>query len=131
MIVVDASALLELLMNTAAGERVAARVSDPEVALHAPHLIDLEVAQVLRRFVRDGDLDRTGAEVMLAALRELDLERHGHEPRLDRVWALRSNMTPYDAAYVALAEAPGARLLTCDARLARAPGSRIEVDLLV
>lgn len=131
MIVVDASALLELLMNTAAGERVAARIADPEVALHAPHLIDLEVAQVLRRFVREGDLDRAGAEVMLGALRGLDLERHGHEPLLDRIWALRSNMTAYDASYVALAEALGARLLTCDARLARAPGSRIEVDLLV
>jgi predicted nucleic acid-binding protein len=130
VIVVDASALLELLMNTAVGERVAARISDPEVALHAPHLIDLEVVQVLRRFVRDGDLGRTEAEIMLGALRGLDLERHGHEPLLDRIWSLRSNMTAYDASYVALAEALGARLLTCDARLARAPGSRIEVDLL-
>ena len=130
MIVVDASALLELLMGTEAGERVAARISDPVVALHAPHLIDLEVVQVLRRFVRDGDLARTSADVMLDALHGLDLERHGHEPLLDRIWSLRANMTAYDASYVALAEALGARLLTCDARLARAPGSRIAIDLL-
>jgi len=80
--------------------------------------------------VREGDLDRTSAEVMLGALRELDLERHGHEPLLDRIGSLRSDITAYDASYVALAEALGARLLTCDARLARAPGSRIDIDLL-
>lgn len=130
MIVVDASALLELMMNTEAGERVAARIADPEVSLHAPHLIDLEIVQVLRRFVREGDLDRTSADLMLGALRGLDLERHGHEPLLDRIWSLRSNMTACDASYVALAEALGARLLTCDARLARAPGSRIGVELI-
>jgi predicted nucleic acid-binding protein len=130
MIVLDASALVELLLGTAAGRAVLDRIASPDVSLHAPHVADVEVAQALRRLARDGDLDAASAGAALADLRALDLERHSHEPLLDRVWALRDNLTAYDAVYVALAEALDARLLTCDRRLARAPGMSRRVDLV-
>lgn len=130
MTVLDASALVELLLGTSLGRRVAERIADPELALDAPHLVDVEVAQALRRLVRGGELDAATAEDALEDLRALDVERHSHEPLLDRVWALRENLTAYDAVYVALAEALGATLLTCDGRLARAPGIRARVVLV-
>jgi predicted nucleic acid-binding protein len=129
MIVLDASALVELLLGTDQGRSIAARIADPELGLHAPHLADVEVAQALRRYVREGELDPAAAAAALEDLRSLDLERHGHEALLSRVWALRDNLTAYDAVYVALAEALDSTLLTCDGRLARAPGvsRRVEV----
>jgi predicted nucleic acid-binding protein len=130
VIVLDASALVELLLGTAAGRAVAERIASPEVSLHAPHMADVEVAQALRRLVRDGDLDAASAVAALADLRALDVERHAHEPLLDRVWALRDNLTAYDAVYVALAEALDTRLLTCDGRLARAPGMARRAELV-
>jgi predicted nucleic acid-binding protein len=128
--VLDASALVELLLGTASGRSVAARIADPGLALHVPHLADVEVAQALRRYVRDGALDAESAAEALENLRSLDLERHGHEALLDRVWALRANLTAYDAVYVALAEALECTLLTCDGRLARAPGLTPRVRLI-
>lgn len=130
MIVLDASALLELLLGTETGRLVAARISDPSLGLHVPHLADIEIAQALRRYVRDGELDVTAAANVIADLRALDLERYAHEPLLDRVWALRHNLTAYDAVYVALAELLDTTLLTCDARLARAPGLAKRVELI-
>lgn len=130
MIVLDASALIEMLLGTTAGRTLASRIRDPELGLHAPHLADVEVAQALRRYVRDGALDADAARAALADLRALDLERHAHEPLLDRVWALRDNVTAYDAVYVALAEALDAPLLTGDAHLARAPGMEARVELV-
>jgi predicted nucleic acid-binding protein len=130
MIVLDASALLELLLGTGPGRSVAARIADPSLGLHAPHLADVEIAQALRRYVREGRLDATSAAAAIEDLRALDLERHSHEPLLDRVWALRQNLTAYDAVYVALAEALEAPLLTCDGRLARAPGLAKRVELV-
>lgn len=129
MIVLDASALVELVLGTSTGRAIAARIADPEVSLHVPHLADVEVAQALRRYVRDGELDAGSAGRALADLRALDLQRHSHEPLLDRVWALRDNLSAYDAAYVALAEALDAPLLTCDGRLSRAPGIARRVEL--
>jgi len=129
VIVLDASALVELLLGSELGRAVGARIADPELGLHAPHLADVEVAQALRRYVREGLLEAPAAEAALAELRALDLERHSHEPLLERVWALRENVTAYDAVYVALAEALDAPLLTCDGRLARAPGLRARVEL--
>jgi predicted nucleic acid-binding protein len=129
MIVLDASAIVELLLATRRGGAIAARLADPTLSLHVPHLADVEVVQALRRYVRDGELDAASARSAIEDLGALDLERHPHEPLLDRVWALRQNLTAYDAAYVALAEALDAILLTCDGRLARAPGvgRRVEV----
>jgi predicted nucleic acid-binding protein len=130
MTVLDASALVELLLGTEAGRRVAARIADPTLALHVPHLADVEVTQALRRYVQEGALEGDSAAAALEDLRSLDLERHGHEPLLDRVWALRHNLTAYDAVYVALAEALECNLLTCDGRLARAPGLSRRVKLV-
>ena len=130
MIVLDASAVLELVLSTPAGRIIADRLADPAESLHVPHLIDVEVAQALRRYVRGGQLEAGAAATALDELRSLDLERHAHEALLDRVWALRNNMTAYDAVYVALAEALDTTLLTCDARLARAPGMSRRIELV-
>ncbi len=130
MIVLDASALVELLLETTAGRRIASRIADPADGLHVPHLADVEVAQALRRYARDGDLGGADAEAALDDLRALDLQRHSHEPLLDRAWELRDNLTIYDAVYVALAEALDAELVTCDGRLARASGVRARTTLI-
>jgi predicted nucleic acid-binding protein len=130
MIVLDASAVLELLLVTERGRVIADRIADPALGLHAPHLLDVEVAQALRRLVQQGELGQADARVALEELSALDLERHAHEPLLERIWALRKNLTAYDAAYVALAEALDATLLTCDGKLARAPGLGRRVDLI-
>ena len=130
MIVLDASALVELLLGTPLGRAVATRIADPALALHVPHLADVEVAQVLRRFVASGELEPERGAAALEDLVELDLERHSHEPLLPRLWALRATLTAYDAVYVALAEALDARVLTCDARLSRAPGLADRVELV-
>ncbi len=130
MIVLDASAVLELLLGTTRGQEVAERIADPALGLHVPHLADVEVAQALRRYVRGGEIDEASAALALEDLRSLDVERHSHEPLLARVWDLRENLTAYDAVYVALAEALDTKLLTCDRRLARAPGMRSRVDVV-
>ncbi len=129
MIVIDASAVLELLLLTPAGFQAAARVFGPDETLHAPELLDLEVTQVLRRYERSGELSPERAEQALEDLADLRIERYPHAPLLPRVWELRANLTAYDAAYVALAEVIPAPVLTCDARLARAP-HRAEVEVL-
>ncbi len=131
MIVLDASAVVELLLDTPAGDAVARRIADPALALHAPHLLDVEVVQALRRYAREGELDAAAATAALDDFRRLGVQRHAHEPLLDRIWQLRQNLTAYDAAYVALAEALDAVLLTCDARLTRAPGTAHRVELVV
>ena len=130
MIVLDASALVELLLGTEQGLSIGARIADPALGLHVPHLADVEVAQALRRYVREGELDAGSAVAALEDLRALDVQRHSHEPLLDRVWALRENLTAYDAVYVALAESLETTLLTCDGRLARAPGMARRVQLV-
>lgn len=114
MIVLDASAVVELLLNTDRGRAVGDRLLDQTISLHAPHLVDVEVAQAIRKYARDGELDAAAARGALDDLQSMDLERHAHEPLLERVWALRNKLTAYDAVYVALAEALGARLVTCD-----------------
>ena len=130
MIVLDASALVELLLNTPAGHAVATRIADPALGLHVPHLADVEVAQAFRRYTRTGELDAAAGAAALEDLRSLDLQRHSHEPLLERVWELRENLGAYDAVYVALAEALDATLLTCDGRLARAPTAARRVELV-
>ena len=130
MIVLDASAVLELLLGTARGRDVAERIADPALGLHAPHLIDVELAQALRRYLRGGEIDEDSAALAIEDLRALDMERHPHEPLLMRVWELRENLTAHDAVYVALAEALDARLLTCDGRIGHAPGMRDRVEVM-
>jgi predicted nucleic acid-binding protein len=128
--VLDASVLVEVLLSRPSMQRVAYRLRDPDEALHAPHLIDLEVAQALRRYVAAGEMSAERARQALLAFAQMPLERHPHWPFLDRIWELRRNLTAYDAAYVALAEALKAPLLTCDRALASAPGHRAVVELI-
>lgn len=98
--------------------------------MHAPALVDFEVAQVLRRLVAGGAMSASRGRAALELLAELPVSRHPGVPLLPRVWELRANLTAYDAAYVALAEALACPLLTGDASLARAPGLRAPVELL-
>ena len=130
MIVLDASALVELIVGSPTGRLVAARIADPAEGLHAPHLVDIEVVQALRRFVRERELDASEAAIALDDFRALDLQRHVHEPLLGRVWELRENLTAYDAVYVALAEVLDSILLTCDGPLSRVPGLTDRVVLI-
>ena len=128
--VLDASGAIELLLNTAAGKRLSARLADESEAVHAPHLIDMEIAQVLRRYVRHGMLsERTGA-LALERWRSLDVERYSHEPFLGRVWQLRDNLTAYDAVYIALAEALSTVLVTGDRKLVGAPRVGVAIELI-
>ena len=130
MIVVDASAVIEVLLNTPSGIQIAERFFDPAETLHAPHLLDVEVAQVLRRYTRTGELDTARGLQALEDLVDFPLTRYPHDLFLLRIWELRHNVTAYDAAYIALAEALGAPLLTRDAALASAPGNRARIELV-
>jgi predicted nucleic acid-binding protein len=129
VLVVDASVLAVALADDAVdGDRARARLRGQRLA--APELVDLEVTSVLRGRLAGGHLDQRRAALALADLSDLPLERAPHLPLLSRCWELRANLTVYDAAYVALAEALGAELLTADARLAGAPGLRCGVEVL-
>jgi predicted nucleic acid-binding protein len=130
VIVVDASALLEALLRTSGAKAVEDRLFAPRQTLHAPHLIDVEVAQVIRRYAANGEIDGERGQAALADLADLRLLRYPHDFLLPRIWALRNNLTAYDAAYVALAEALDAPLLTRDRRLATAAGHRARIELV-
>ena len=129
MTVVDASALLEILLQTSAAAQVS-RILQPSEILCAPHLIDLEVTQALRRYVAANKIPPPRALEALEILANFPLERHPHLPLLGRIWDLRANLTTYEAAYVALAEELDARLVTCDKALAHAPGHHARVHFV-
>ena len=129
MIVADASVLVVALADDGPdGDHARARLSGEHLAM--PELADLEVTSVLRRQMRSGALDARRAGQALDDLAALPARRAPHRPLLARCWELRDNLTPYDAAYVALAEAMNATLLTGDRRLARAPGSHCAIEVL-
>jgi predicted nucleic acid-binding protein len=130
LIVVDASAVLEVLLRTPAAAAVEERLFGPEQTLHAPHLIDVEVTQVLRRYTMSGEADAERCRTALTDFMDLPLARFPHDFLLPRVWELRNNLTAYDAVYVALAEALDAPLLTRDRRLANAAGHRARIELV-
>ncbi len=130
MIVLDASAALEWLLGTSSGALVAQRVLSSKQTLHAPHLLDVEVTQALRRFVAKGVLAISRAEEALTDLTDLPVRRYPHVLFLWRIWELRENLTAYDALYVALAETLDATLVTCDRRIASAPGHHARVEAL-
>ena len=130
MIVIDASVVIEVLLQTNDGLSITERLLSRRKGLHAPHLIDVEVAQVLRRYVLRGELYPERARQALDVLAEFPLTRYAHEPLLGRMWMLRENLTAYDAAYVALAEGLRAPLMTRDRRLAAAPGLATTVELI-
>lgn len=129
MIVVDASALIELLLRTPAAEAVERRLFAPGQSLHVPHLIDVETAQVLRRYANRREINGDQGRLALSLLSAMPLTRYSHDPLLPRIWDLRNNLSAYDAAYIALAEALDAPLLTRDARLAAAPGHLAKIEL--
>jgi predicted nucleic acid-binding protein len=129
VIVVDASVLASALGDDGGdGERARRRLAGEH--LFAPELVDLEVASVWRRAARAGRLGPKRAGQALTDLAALPIARAPHQPLMNRIWELRDNHTPYDASYVALAEALETSLLTADRRLAQAPGARCKVELL-
>jgi predicted nucleic acid-binding protein len=130
VIVLDASIVVDMLLRTAGAEHVDRRVWSGGDTLHAPALLDVEVAQVFRRIVSRGSMTANRGQAALVLLAGLPIERHAHEPLLQRIWDLRANLTAYDAAYVSLAEALGVPLLTRDSALAKAPGNRARIELL-
>ena len=129
MIVVDASCVIEVLLGTDAARDIEHRWRDGG-PLHAPEVIDLEVLQVVRRLLSSRELSEDRATLAVGALERLALRRWPHGPLRRRVWALRGNLTAYDAAYVALAERLRCPLLTRDRRLARTRTHRAEVEVL-
>jgi predicted nucleic acid-binding protein len=118
VIVVDASALLELLLWNEKAEVLEPLILASDASVHAPHLLDLEVTQVLRRLVLAKQLTLTRAEEAFQDFSQLHIQRHAHQPLTERIWSLRDTMSAYDGSYVALAEAIDAPLVTCDAKLA-------------
>jgi predicted nucleic acid-binding protein len=130
VIVVDASAVLELLLQTPAAPRIEARLFAPGETLHAPHLLDLEVAHVLRRYEAARVIEAQRGREALDDLTAWPLTRYPHDLLLVRIWALRHNLTAYDAAYVALAETLHVTLVTCDTRLAASVGHRAIIALV-
>lgn len=103
---------------------------EPAQTLHAPHLLDVEVAQVIRRHAANREIDAERGRMALADLADFPLRRYPHDFLLPRVWELRNNLTAYDAIYVALAEVLDAPLLTHDKRLATAPGHHARIELV-
>jgi predicted nucleic acid-binding protein len=130
LIVLDASAVIEWLLQTPTGTRVEHRIFSTGSSLHAPFLLDIEVAQVLRRYVAAHQLEASRAEEALQDLLDLQLTRYPHDALLWRVWDLRHTLTAYDAVYVALAEALGASLITCDRKLASSSGHSAAVEVI-
>jgi predicted nucleic acid-binding protein len=129
MIVVDASAVVAVLLGLPGFETIKRRFFLTGQTIHAPHLIDVEAAQVIRRFLLRGDSDAPRAHQAFADLLDFPLFRYPHEPLLPRIWQLRDNVSAYDATYVALAEALDVPFVTRDKRLAHAAGHRARVEV--
>ncbi len=130
MIVLDASSVVEWLLQSSAGRLIEERIRLGSESLHSPHLLDLEVTQVLRRLTRAGVVSEARANEALRDLIDLAVTRYPHFPFLPSIWLWRHSLSAYDAAYVSLAEQLGATLITRDSRLASAAKHRIEVEVL-
>jgi predicted nucleic acid-binding protein len=129
VIVLDASAAVDWLLQTPVGKRIESRIYRSNESLHAPHLLDLEVTQVVRRLVREGTISPLRAHQAIDDLLDLRVTRYPHDVLLPRIWQLRQNLTAYDAAYVVLAEKLSASLITRDARLRAASGRQTLIEL--
>ena len=130
MIVLDASAAVAVLLNSdESAPRIRHRIRRANDELHVPHLFEIEVMSVLRRYALRGALSPERARLALDRLSTISLTLYPHTALLSRVWELRNNVTAYDAAYVVLAETLDAPLVTMDERLARASGVRAAVEV--
>ena len=129
MIVLDASAIVEQLLDTPKGLQIQEHCLSGDESLHTPHLLDIEVTHVLRRYRQQGWLSEERALQAIEDLTDFPLTRYAHTAFLSRIWDLRENLTAYDAAYVALAELLAAPLVTCDIRLASAPGHTATIEV--
>ena len=129
MIVLDASAAVDWLLQTSAGHHIEKRIYSHNETLHAPHLLDLEVTQVLGRLALQGVLSAHRADEAFRDLLDLRIARYPHLVLLPRIWQLRHNFSAYDAAYIVLAEKLGAALVTRDGRLASASGHAAAIEL--
>lgn len=130
MIVLDTSAAIELLLSLPLSRKVQDLLDEHDWVVAAPELLQIEVLQVLRRRVTSGVTSIDDAEYALNILRDINVRYFNHEVLIDRVWELRSNLTAYDASYVALAELLDGNLVTSDARLAHAPGNNARILLV-
>jgi len=130
MLVIDASAILELLLRTTAATEVEERILSANGNLHAPHLLDIEVAHVLRRYCAAGEMTPHRVREAFVDLKKLTIVRYAHWPFIDRIWELRNNVTAYDAAYLVLAEFLSVPFLTCDGHLRSAPGHQANVEVV-
>jgi predicted nucleic acid-binding protein len=129
MIVLDASAAVDWILQTPAGRRIENRIYSRSETLHTPHLLDLEVTQVLRRLVRQGVVPVHRADEAVRDLLDLRINRYAHFVLVPRIWQLRHNFSAYDAAYIVLAEKLGAPLVTRNARLTSASGHGATIEL--
>jgi len=130
VIVLDASAAVAVFLNLGSGaSRIRERMAEEDDDLHVPHLFEIEVMNVLRRYFLSGALSQERASLALSRLTTMRITRYPHTSLIERIWELRHNLTAYDATYIALAETLGAPLVTTDARLARASGIRAGVEV--
>lgn len=129
MIVIDASAVVEMLLARAPAAAIRNRCSRRGESLHAPHLLDVEVVQTMRRLSLLDRISDADAEQALFDYALLRVERYPLDPLLARIWDMRKNLTAYDANYVALADDLGAPLITCDKRLATAGARYAQIEL--
>ncbi len=130
MIVVDASLILEVSLATPAGREIQMRLRASDDVLAAPELIDLEVLQVLRRYALRNTIDAGQADAAIAIFEGLPIERFTHAPLRGHIWALRDNLTAYDAAYFALAGLLDAPLWTRDEKFQSVPGHGVRIEFL-
>lgn len=128
MLVVDASAALDVLLGKEPDSTLAQRISQ-DGDLHVPHLIDVEILSALRRLVRTKEVSADRAADAQLDFADLPMIRYPHQELADRIWQLRDNLTAYDATYVALAEVLETPLVTCDGKLAGARGHRAAIEL--
>jgi predicted nucleic acid-binding protein len=129
LIVLDASAVVEFLLGSDLGARVRQRISGDDT-LHAPHLLDVEVANAMRRWVLQGRISEPRGRALLDDLLGVPLTRYPHEILLSRMWDLRANASAYDAAYIVLGEILSAPVVTCDARVAGIPGHGAAIEVI-
>jgi predicted nucleic acid-binding protein len=127
VVVVDASAVVELLLSGEVAPRLGQRLRGESV--HVPFLVEVETLQALRRSSHARTLSEGGAAIARQSLADMPLVLYPHRPLMERIWDLRHTLTAYDASYVALAELLPAPLITCDTRLAAAHGHDAEIEL--